>query len=502
MTLRVAGSPKSIFISAVVLVGFLAEPASGQVMVAPVEKNEFAALTSYDELRGFLLSLDSLPGLQTAFISRSRQGREVIGVEVGDPFGGDTTRLRILLFAQQHGDEPSGKEALAMFMARCACGEYAELLRRVDLVVIPQMNPDGAVLHQRHTSDSIDLNRSHLLLNSPEVRELHGRFLDWMPEVTVDIHEYSSLTEPWMDAGIVKTGDVQLGLLSNLNCSDLIRGFQKQRVLPFLASFMEERGYSFHEYIVGSPATRIRFSTTEINDGRQSFGIFNTMSFIQEGRTWSTLEDQLERRARSQLAAVEGLVRFCADHAAEIRSLVRFERERLRNRAGSSFVSIMEYDENGQFFQVPVLELETGQERGWSVVPFHGAVQARATCSLPPAYLVPRELTDILELLSMHGVVMDTVRKVVSMPGEVFYIDSLTTAVLQDQPHLRVWGQGHIRRVVLRPGDVVVMLRQVHSLFIATLLEPESMWGVSRYEKFQKLFQGTQYPIVRLPALP
>jgi hypothetical protein len=488
MTLRVAGFLELTFLSAVVLVGLIPEPASGQVIAAPVEKNGFAALTSYDELRGFLLSLDDPPQLQTTLISRSREGREVIGVEVGDPFGGDTTRLRIMLFAQQHGDEPSGKEALAMFLAGCASGEYAEVLRRVDLVVIPQMNPDGAELRQRHTSDI--------------VRGLHSRFLEWVPEVTVDIHEFSSLTEPWMDAGIVKTGDVQLGLLSNLNCSDLIRDFQKRRVLPFLASFMKEGGYSFHEYIVGSPATRIRLSTTEINDGRQSFGIFNTMSFIQEGRTWSTLEDQLERRARSQLAAVEGLVRFCADHAAEIQSLVRFERERLRNRAGGPFVSIMDYEEDGRIFQVPVLDLETGQERDWSVVPFHGAVRAHATRSLPLAYMVPRELTDILDLLSMHGVVMDTVRRVVSMPGEVFYIDSLTTVVLQDQPHLRVWGQGHIRRVVLRPGDVVVTLRQVHSLFIATLLEAESMWGVSRYERFQNIFQGTHYPVVRLPVVP
>ena len=478
-------------------------PSEGEVLIAPVEVGGFSALTSYGELGSFLRDLESRPGFQVQSIGRSRQGREVLAVRLGsaksaEPDGG---RLRILLFAQQHGDEPSGKEALTLFLARCASGEYDEELQMVNIMVIPQVNPDGAELRQRLTTDSIDLNRSHLLLNSPEVRGLHDLFLAWMPEVTVDIHEYGSFADPWVQAGIIKTGDVQMGLLSNLNCSEAIRAYQKERVLPLLRSHLEERGFSFHEYLVGSPPGRIRYSTTEINDGRQGFGMFNTMSFIQEGRTWRALDDQLERRTRSQLAALEGLVRYCAEFAGEIQSLVTAERQRLSNRAGSNFVTIMEYGGSGDSLLIPALDLTSNREVTWRVEPFHGTVRAIASCNLPLAYVVPRELTGILDLLRAHGTAMDTIRRMTTTPGKVFHIDSLTTQILQDEDHLRVWGGGFARRVVLRPGDIVVPVNQAHSLLVATLLEPESMWGLSRYRQFEQLFQGAHYPIMTLPVL-
>ncbi|MGB6123314.1 MAG: M14 family zinc carboxypeptidase [Bacteroidota bacterium] len=481
---------------------FCVSPGTGQVPIAPVEAAGFSALTSYEELVGFVRTLGGRPGIRVQPIERSRQGREVFSVNLGPtiPSGGDSTRLRVLLFAQQHGDEPSGKEALTLFLARCASGEYDDQLQRVDIVVVPQMNPDGAELRQRLTADSIDLNRSHLLLNSPEVRGLHDLFLAWMPEVTVDIHEYSSFTDSWIQAGIIKTGDVQMGLLSNLNCSKAIRDYQKDLVLPFLSSYLDERGFSFHEYLVGTPPARIRYSTTEINDGRQSLGVFNTMSFIQEGRTWHTLEEQLERRTRSQLASLEGLIRFCADHSSEIRALVATERQMLSKSAGSSFAAIMDYAGNGRSPLIPALDLESNREIMWRVEPFHGTVRAIDSCNLPSAYVVPRELVGVLDLLRAHGVAMDTIRRMTQTPGEVFYIDSLTTEDLQDQPHLRVWGDGFVRRVVLRPGDIVVPVNQTRSLLVATLLEPESMWGLSRYGQFEHLFQGVHYPIMRLPV--
>jgi hypothetical protein len=477
-------------------------PSAAQVPVAPVELRGYSGLTSHEELSAFVQSLEGYPGLHVQSIGRSGQGREVFSVMIGhgNTSGGDSTRLRMLLFAQQHGDEPSGKEALTVFLARCASGEYDDELQSLDIVVVPQMNPDGAELRQRLTADSIDLNRSHLLLSSPEVRGLHDLFRAWMPDVTVDIHEYSSFAEPWVQAGIIKTGDIQMGLLSNLNCSEAIREYQKESVLPFLSSYMEERGFSFHEYLVGSPSDRIRYSTTEINDGRQAFGILGAISFIQEGRTWRTLEDQLERRTGSQLTALEGLVRFCADRASQIRSLLRNERRRLRECAGSSFITVMEYEGDGDSLQIPAMDLEADREIRWKVEPFHGRVRAIASSTLPFAYMVPRELTGILELLLSHGVEVDTLRRMATTPGEVFHIDSLTIEILQDQQHLRVWGGGFTRRVVLRPGDILVPVNQRHALFVATVLEPQSMWGLSRYQRFEELFQGARYPIIKIPV--
>jgi hypothetical protein len=52
---------------------------------------------------------------------------------------------------------------------------------------------------------------------------------------------------------------------------------------------------------------------------------------------------------------------------------------------------------------------------------------------------------------------------------------------------------------VLRPGDIIVRTDQTRSLFLAVLLEPESMWGLVKYNGFSSLLQGKEYPILRIP---
>jgi hypothetical protein len=53
--------------------------------------------------------------------------------------------------------------------------------------------------------------------------------------------------------------------------------------------------------------------------------------------------------------------------------------------------------------------------------------------------------------------------------------------------------------VVLHPGDIMVSTSQVHSLFLAILLEPESMWGLVKYPAYNFLLQSKVYPILRVP---
>jgi hypothetical protein len=53
--------------------------------------------------------------------------------------------------------------------------------------------------------------------------------------------------------------------------------------------------------------------------------------------------------------------------------------------------------------------------------------------------------------------------------------------------------------VNLAAGDVIVPTTQWHSLFLATLLEPESMWGLTKYPQFAWTLKDKWYPILRVP---
>jgi len=65
-----------------------------------------------------------------------------------------------------------------------------------------------------------------------------------------------------------------------------------------------------------------RYSTADLNDGRNSLGIYETLSFIQEGASRHDLET-LEARTNWQYQGIRALAEIVADRPGEIISLVR-----------------------------------------------------------------------------------------------------------------------------------------------------------------------------------
>ena len=469
-------------------------------VLAPVERNGFTALTSYDSLRAFLGSLAGSSSLHISTIATTRSGRSVFLVHYTSPgaTSNDST-LRVLLFAQQHGNEPSGKEAMTILLARCASGGLNDLRAPLDLYIVPQMNPDGAELRQRRTSDSLDMNRMHLVLGTPEVEALHEVFHAVKPHVTLDVHEFFAYSESWTDSGIIKMADVQLGMLTNPNSSHALAAFQHSEVFPAVAKAMAGDGYLFQEYIVGSPSDRVRHSTTEINDGRQSFGILNTLSFIQEGREGNTLEENLERRSRSQLTGIMALLQCCTSHASEIIALLGREREALKNHVGDTFALRMQHIAGDRRLVIPVRTLSTGRDTTWLVTPYHSVVQTLSKTTLPQAYVVPKQCSSVIRLLEKHHVSFTTVQAPRTMRVDRYIIDSVDSDALEEdtlpRPHVHAVSE----LVTLSSGDVIVPTTQWHSFFLATLLEPESMWGLTKYPQFSWILKNPAYPILRVP---
>lgn len=492
-----------MLLAAIMLPGLVFPAARGDSPPrAPGEERAFSSATSYADLQAFLARLDSLPSILVAPLATTREGRTVSLVRWPEESSrADTSRLTVLLFAQQHGDEPSGKEALTLLLARLAAGGKQEWRDHLNLLIVPQMNPDGAEAGQRRTSDSLDMNRSHVLLHTPEVRALHELYLAAWPEVTMDIHEYGSFTSSWSDSGFIKTGDVQVGALTNLNSGAALRSYQRVRMFPYVSAALMAQQYSCHEYIVGEPGTLIRHSTTEINDGRQSFGIRGSISFIQEGRKWRDLSDQLDRRARSQYAGVEALLDFSSANWREIRRLVRDERVRIDTLAGTTLYTWMDHVQGQRSMSIPVMDVATSEPKTWTITPYHGVVQPRDSVRLPSGYLVPGALRDVHALLAMHNV-RGIPAGGESLATEQYDIVGFDSLVLESDPY-RI-PQVRVAEVSVVPdsGAMIYPVDQDGGLFLGSVLEPRSVWGLSKYRRFEGLFTGPAYPVRRIVAMP
>jgi len=259
--------------------------------------------------------------------------------------------------------------------------------------------------------------------------------------------------------------------------------------------------YSCHEYIVGEPGTLIRHSTTEINDGRQSFGIRGSISFIQEGRKWRDLSDQLDRRARSQYAGVEALLDFCSANWREIRRLVREERARIDMLAGTTLYTWMDHVQGQRSMSIPVMDIATSEPKTWTITPYHGVVQPRDSVRLPEAYLVPGALREVHALLAMHHV-RGIPAGGEALAAEQYDIVGFDSLVLESDPYRIPQVKVAEASVVPDSGAMIYPVNQDGGLFLGSVLEPRSVWGLSKYGRFEGLFSGPAYPVRRIVATP
>jgi len=485
-----------LLICATSLVGF----AQGKVQyAAPVERSSYQRVTSYDSLQAFLKAIGSKGVVRVEPIGMSRSGRTLTVAKVSSSknFGQDPHKLKVLLFGQQHGDEHTGKEALSVLLAMFASGNLNVLLNKIDLLVVPQMNPDGSELYQRRTTDSIDLNRNHVLLTSPETRALHDLFYQWLPQVTLDVHEYGTMSRSWSDSGFVRIADTQLGMLTNANTSPEIRDLQHNRIFPYIAGYMQGQGYFFQEYIVGSPSDRVRHSTTEINDGRQSFGILGTVSFIQEGIKWRTREDQLERRVKSQLASIRALLEYCSRNSEKIMQIVLHERARLQKLAGQPIAVRMDHFNGKGELQIPVRMVSSQRDTVWKVRPYHGEVRMLKSILLPEKYIIERKDSAIVQLLHRHYIKVEQVKQESQVNVTAYIMDSTSRSEMEEETQPFVSVSSRSMTKTLKPGDFIIPTNQLQSMLLAIILEPESMWGLTKYEQFGYLLKEKQYPVMR-----
>lgn len=240
-----------------------------------LEKSNFTKLTSYQEMINYLQELVQTSNqVKMDYIGSAISGKKIPILYFSEnDFGNQRdTKPLVMVICQQHGNEPSGKEA-ALIVARQLINDKSYLLSKMDLALVPMVNIDGGEMGKRRNANNMDLNRNYVILSEPESRAVHKLFMKWKPEITLDIHEFNAVTKQWISQGITKDAEEMLGGNSNLNIDENIMTFSKNIFIPAVGKKVIDADVRFHEYVVGSPFknNRIRYSTTNINDGRQSF---------------------------------------------------------------------------------------------------------------------------------------------------------------------------------------------------------------------------------------
>lgn len=436
-------------------------------------------------------------------LGQSVQGRHIVALRYAKESNNDEDKLRVLIFAQQHGNEQSSKEASLLLISDFAKGKHAHWLEFMDIWVVPQVNPDGSEVNERRNANGIDLNRDHIVLAAPETQALRGLFHRTMPHVTVDIHEYQPFRESWEQFGGFKTFDVQVGVPTNPNVHEDIRAFALHEALPSIENHLTERGFSFHNYLVGPVPTegRTRHSTVDFSDGRQSFAMLNTLAFIYEGINGRDgFVENLERRTFGQYEALMALLNFLYENHATAKQLVESGREKLKNATPGQEVAIrMDHFPGDAPLLLPLLSSRTGNDTLVVVENFHPQVKPLAFAQRPLGYLIPANDTLLTRLVRKHQIrYSETIPQGATIIAAS--VSSITTRVDEElenrfheisfQPYERIPQEGEFW---------FLPINQLHANVLVSLLEPQSMLGIAQRSGFEYLLQeNTLFPIKRV----
>lgn len=470
---------------------------------SPAVLKNFSELTTANEVVEFVkAAAEKSPTLSYEVFGKSSFGKDLVLFR--SKYKGSKERLRVLIFAQQHGNEPSGKEACLLLICDLANGKLREWIKDMELLIIPQLNPDGGDLDLRRNGAGIDLNRDHILLEAPETRALHNLFKDFNPHVTIDIHEYYPFSDSWKEFGGYKNFDVQVGVPTNINVSHEIRDFGLNKALPFVETTLAEKGYTFNNYIVGPAPNlgRTRHSTVDFDDGRQSFAILGTLAFIFEGINGKAdVLDNIEHRTYGQYHALKALLEFLHNSADEIKSIVAGAKVKLINAEPGESVAIrLEHFPSGDPLKLPLVSSKTGKDTIVMVENYHPIVKSTLDATRPKAYLVPANDTLLVNFLKLHRIDFEHFETQNTSNISQYFVESIIIGEDEElENRFPMVIKRQVREDEIGKEYLRVTTRQLHSNFLVSLFEPQSMLGLAQRSGYEYLLKEKEYfPILRV----
>lgn len=233
-------------------------------------------------------------------------------------------KTNILYQAQIHGNEVAAGEGAIEVLRWFAETEGAEeILEKINLIVVPRVNPEAAYLYRRMAYNNIDLNRDHMACDAWETRVLHQVFQSLLPEVVLDGHEFTFyLADAEGEKGYVKKGnEVMSSPGTSLNIDDAVMtaGFE---LCGRVFEDMKTAGWKINH-----------FGTSEDPAfGRVYYGLHQCLSFLIETRGIGGGRYGMEKRVRAQKEIMLAYIRHVMQDSALIKKTVWEARERAASK--------------------------------------------------------------------------------------------------------------------------------------------------------------------------
>ncbi|MBQ1241975.1 MAG: hypothetical protein IIX99_02085, partial [Oscillospiraceae bacterium] len=371
--------------------------------------------TTQSEMEAFVAQLDEKTDYMTTyFLGRSKGDKHDLRASffTAEDLTGKTLeqaaetikangKPTILIHAQMHGDEQSGTEGALATMAYL-CGEYGEeVIKTVNIVSIPRVNPDGSEIYKYESGSGSswrNVNRDAMELTQPETKILVALYNLIEPEVCLDHHEYRASTESTES----HIDDVRLSEKVSTNAPKVLADIQYELVDYLFDAYEDDglRGYYYRSSPGTGPVTMRAYYTLR--------GSICMLAEIPGQRKGNQMWD---RRVFSQFLTAKKMIDWTVENADLVNETVAAAKAELA-ATGKTF------DADNQFTlqhangtpiaaQRHIFDLRDGtliEVRPYTLYRGDAAAHSRA---YPIYYVVPKDASGIAKVLSiadMHGI--------------------------------------------------------------------------------------------------
>jgi hypothetical protein len=337
----------------------------------------------------------------------------------------------VWFIAQQHGNEPAGAEASLELLRRLVSTDLKQVLERVNVMVVPRANPDGAATAQRETAAKFDMNRDHLSHTLNETQKLHTALNDYPPTVVIDAHEFTAAGR-WVERyGVAQASDVLFQTASHPGVGDSLKKAAKELIDPALQSAWNMYGlkhFGYHTLNVTGPQSFVQMGGNFSGIGRNALGLMGAVSILIETRGVGLGKENYPRRVATHVISMMAVLKTTAANADAFRAAQR----EARRHASAGTEWTVDHTALRETKQLPMVDLATGEDKTITVE-FQNSLMISPTVqrTLPAAYVLPPHLASAAMIAKLQAVGLNVSRMSTSQELD---LESYTVTQLRQEP--------------------------------------------------------------------
>jgi hypothetical protein len=494
-------------------------PAPSMVYSTPGLQATRNRFSTQDEVHAWLQdqvsSLSRSAGIKAALLSigTSQQGQPIEALiltrsAATDPAGLLATgRPTVLLIGQQHGDAPASGEALLVIARELAQGLLQPLLERINVVIVPRANPDGAERDQALTASGQDMARDHLFLGTPESQALARLVRDYQPMVVVDAGEYPLSDSYAQKFGALQKFDALFQYATPANLSEfLTKAGEEWYRRPLLAALRGQRLSTewYHTTSSDTADRTVSMGSPEPVTSRNAQGLKNAVSLSIDSRGAGLGRLHLQRRVHTQVTALASVLGSTAQRARELTQLRPYLDKEVAGQACKGQATISAANTPAQY-DLPMLDPVSGADKVVTVE-WESALALRTLKSRvrPCGYWLSGASKAAVERLRLQGVKVQEVLEPSALLGDIYRpvqrpgaAQALRPGMPANTAPVASAEVTLVRGVVDAPaGSYYVPLSQPLANLAMAALEPDTQSSYSKMTTMQGVFYPTGYAVI------